>query len=102
MDYHRQFRADSLKTGSSFVGRPRFSRITLGSAGPARRRTGRAPNPPARPARAAGTQRPEESPPGGAASRSGEDAAKVRAQVKQLHFWLKVFSRFCQDGPEQD
>jgi hypothetical protein len=27
--------------------------------------------------------------------------ADVRAQVKQLQFWLKVFSRFCHDETEQ-
>jgi hypothetical protein len=27
--------------------------------------------------------------------------SRVRQQIKELHFWLKVFSRFCQDKPER-
>ena len=32
-----------------------------------------------------------------AASRRHQHPPQVQAQVKQLQFWLKVFSRFCQD-----
>lgn len=32
--------------------------------------------------------------------RAVEQSPKVRAQVKQLKFWLKVFSRFCHDDSE--
>jgi hypothetical protein len=34
--------------------------------------------------------------------RHGERSPQVQAQVKQLQFWLKVFSRFCHDEPEAD
>jgi hypothetical protein len=31
-----------------------------------------------------------------------KNSAEVRDQVKKLQFWLRVFSRFCQDEAEQD
>ena len=33
---------------------------------------------------------------------SAEGNPQVDAQVKQLQFWLKVFSRFCQEEPERE
>ncbi len=57
------------------------------------------------PARGSQASMPQEVKPP-APSRKARQAAQtspeVRAQVEQLQFWLKVFSRFCNEDPHQE
>ena len=99
MDYHRQFRMNSLNQGWPVLGKQRPTRYPLTRP------------PSARPSCGSGHSDAHDSTPelpcstrlrpevGG---HEQKDSAQVRAQVKQLQFWLKVFSRFCQDETEQD
>jgi hypothetical protein len=99
MDYHRQFRLNSQSPAPPLLGKARpgrfpltsqpsahaecvGSRVSIRKFEPKREHSAQA--------RPRGTADPE------------KESAQVRAQVKQLQFWLKVFSRFCQDEPEQD
>src|SRR5438874_2262205 len=47
-----------------------------------------------------------EMPPGtrgdGKVGAPAQTSPKLRGQVKQLQYWLKVFSRFCREEPEQE
>jgi hypothetical protein len=98
MDQHMKFRMDSLKQASTPLGQPVPIRFPVRST-PKLFRPNCKPEPIADPAA------PEEqatadgktlfhtrrTPP------TAKDSPHVQKQVKQLQFWLKVFSRFCQD-----
>jgi hypothetical protein len=93
MDYHMKFRMTSLAGGSPQFGKASFVRWPMSSAQTARPpcedrqdRSGGSETPPVTQPRV--RQKPEASP-------------EVKAQVKQLQFWLKVFSRFCSDDSRE-
>jgi hypothetical protein len=100
MDYHFKFRMDSMKQASS----------TLGGKGQTRLPANSTPAPmlfrpkcqPVRLDRLAETNgtsssKPATPPPSLHPEPGAKDSPQVKNQVKQLQFWLKVFSRFCQD-----
>jgi hypothetical protein len=92
MDYHSEFRMGPRKQGKRILGQAPQTRFPL-----------------SQPPRAREHCRVEQSEQEGdtldrvpVRTRQRQDSAKVRAQVKQLKFWLKVFSRFCHEEAEPD
>jgi hypothetical protein len=101
MDHHLQFRIDALSQGKPILGKARLDRYPLFRP------------PSLHPDCARAEAEPQEVFASDASTSSPECAssqwprnprqANVQAQVQQLQFWLKVFSRFCQeDDSEQD
>ncbi len=100
MDYHLQFRLKSMQQASG-LGQPKFNRYPLSGGSPDRPACGKDGPPsvdrkahepsltPAQPEVEGDVQREEDSP-------------EIQAQVRQLRFWLKVLSRFCQDRPGEE
>jgi hypothetical protein len=97
MDQHLQFRISAMKQSSSLLGR-RPQRLPLSTPPPARTecdggtmdwQDGFSENCERPQVRA--RRRVE---------RGANPSPKVKAQVNQLKFWLKVFSRFCHDESE--
>jgi hypothetical protein len=101
MDHHLKFRMDSLKQASSVLGKPTPSRLPVSSSPMLFR-----PNCKPVPLQSQSQEQPAQPDPTEEASarrvrsaqeRCAKDSPQIREQVKQLQFWLKVFSRFCQD-----
>jgi hypothetical protein len=99
MDHHRQFRFNhkSTKVASLGLRTPRQARFPLSAT------------PSVRLACDMGVPTKDlrsDSKPAVASGLSGVPCQptekRLTDQVKQLQFWLKVFSRFCQDETEQD
>jgi hypothetical protein len=99
MDHHRHFRMQSLRSalGPPKYGRFPLSRTSAGHAECEHLRSNKA-------APTGGAETPCSSVIVGRhpLAEEREDRPDVRAQVKQLQFWLKVFARFCQDRPEKE
>lgn len=101
MDYHYSFRMQCLKDASALLGQRRPTRLPVSNSPSARQPQCKHSSPSRRlplqskPSEPAVPVRMRRVPPGKA-------PAEVRAQVKQLQFWLKVFSRFCQGRAEQE
>jgi hypothetical protein len=81
MDYHRQFRAQQTKP-PGFQLQPPFR-----SALPARHTP--------LPLRRCSSGDPRR-------QKQNKPNVRLQAQIKELHFWLKVFSRFCQNKTERE
>ena len=95
MDQHFEFRANALNQSATILGKQRLGRIPLATPLGFRRHCS------SEKSAAAGNRvhRPDPTP---KARRATRNSAKVQAQISQLKFWLKVFSRFCQEESEQD
>jgi hypothetical protein len=94
MDYHRQFRMNAMNQGRPALVRPQHNRFPLTSM-PRVHLQCAGEN--AEPCECGmEVRKPMQPVP------QNKDSAEVRAQVKQLQFWLRVFSRFCQKGEEED
>lgn len=96
MDHHRQFRLNALNQ-ARLLGHAPQGRLPLSQSPRVR--------PPCTPESASGSvrrPRPAAVPQPGRAAEPNRSSEQVRAQVKQLQFWLRVFSRFCQNKPEQE
>jgi hypothetical protein len=97
MDYHLQLRMGSASWVPPRLGQPLPGRLPLTTT-PSAREHCRQETAAEQPANATASRLNA-----GRSRRHGTkvpprpDQAQIDAQVKQLHFWLKVFSRFCQD-----
>jgi hypothetical protein len=99
MDYHRQFRMGGFTQFPSRLGQPGRTRLPRSSVPPTVRHfcnlheeqegEGAATTEPVAPTHAVPV-RDRATP--------GKLAPRLQAQVNQFKFWLKVFSRFCQDS----
>jgi hypothetical protein len=102
MDHHLKFRLDLIKQSSSTLGQMPPSRYPVSSA-PMLFRSKCKPVPLGS-EEATNESAPPDSPP--SRIRRPQPGAKEghqpQKQVKQLQFWLKVFSRFCQDPGEEE
>jgi hypothetical protein len=92
MDHHRQLRLSHMKLASLELGMPRYHRLPLSTTPSARPACDSAG--PAKDLNARFTARILASRKEVPCQPSEEH---ISAQVKQLQFWLKVFSRFCQE-----
>ena len=103
MDHHLKFRFDAMQQASSPLGAKTPSRLPVSSVPRLFRSKckpvplGEQPDPSE--AKAAEPTAPDRIQ---RAERTAKDQPQAQKQVKQLQFWLKVFSRFCQDpAPEE-
>jgi len=96
MDQHRQFRLNHSVPSTPNLGQPKHRRLPFGTP------------PVAREACEHGEISTDENEfisggtRGGGAVPVQPTGERICSQVKQLQFWLKVFSRFCQDDAEKD
>ena len=99
MDYHLKFRFDSMQPPTSGIGQPGKSRLPASSA-PMLFRSKCKPVPLGADPGNSESQAPSAgtTPECASAPKVAKNPAEVQKQVKQLQFWLKVFSRFCQDS----
>ena len=103
MDYHLKFRFDAMQQASSSLGQKPQTRLPVSSA-PMLFRSKCKPVPLAGDKNA----KDETSAEGQFAERvrrahrTDKNSPAVNKQVKQLQFWLKVFSRFCQDPAAEE
>ncbi len=102
MDYHFQFRFNSTAHSLPNVGQPRPARFPVISAPPRPKCTGETVDGNGPAARASATPRPEVRPQTKCEEKLTKTPTQIQAQVKQLEFWLKVFSRFCQEDKGQE
>jgi hypothetical protein len=104
MDYHLKFRFESMNQASSALGQKQHPRLPMSSA-PMLFRSKCKPVPLDGSTGTEDQTQLENSPLADRIRRvqkTSKDSPKVQKQVKQLQFWLKVFSRFCQDpAPEE-
>jgi hypothetical protein len=100
MNYHLQFRAKAMQQGAPILGRRQPRRFPLSARSDMRLfcRNQKPSNlrsqsdlPETQAAAPTRQSRP-----------ATEKAAETGAQVKELQFWLKVFSRFCQPDTDQE
>ena len=102
MDQHLQFRIDSLKH-PALLGQSKPSRFPVSSSPSVRSCCSQQDlKRPATPTVSASSQPTPSAPAQANPTPTEVGSDQVRAQVKQLQFWLRVFSRFCQGGPDRE
>jgi hypothetical protein len=105
MDYHRQFRMAHVNRPSGTLFGPKRNRFPASSIPPIPRSDC---TPSASHVHSSSPTAEPESPTVNAPVRpvrgqqATNDSPHVQEQVKQLQFWLKVFSRFCNDDVEEE